>query len=54
MMEMWGEMTDTIKKDTETLVDTIKEVGLEVNIKGKLIICYCSITRIQSKVIRQK
>jgi hypothetical protein len=33
MMMMWiyWEITDTIKKNTETLIDASKEVGLEVN-----------------------
>jgi hypothetical protein len=31
MMCIYWEITDTIKKNTETLIDTNKEVGLEVN-----------------------
>jgi hypothetical protein len=30
-VNLWGDNIDTIKKTTETLIDAIKEVGLEVN-----------------------
>jgi hypothetical protein len=32
-MNLLGDNTDTIKKDTETLIDTNKEVDLELNVK---------------------
>jgi hypothetical protein len=28
-----GDNTDNIKKNTETLIDAIKEVGLEINVE---------------------
>jgi hypothetical protein len=40
---------DTIKKNTETLTDASKEVGLEINIE-KTKLCYYLITRIQVKI----
>jgi hypothetical protein len=30
-VNLWGDNIDTIKKNTETLIDVSKEVGLEVN-----------------------
>jgi hypothetical protein len=44
---------DTIKKNTETLIDTSREVGLEVNIE-KTSICCCLITKMQVKIVTQK
>jgi hypothetical protein len=41
---------NTIKKITETLIDTSKEVGLELKAK-KLSICCCLVTRMQSKIM---
>jgi hypothetical protein len=35
---------DTIKKNTETLIDASKEIGLEINV-GKLSICCYLVTR---------
>jgi hypothetical protein len=42
------EERDTIKKNTETLIDTGKTVGLEV-MQRKLRICWCLVTRMQFK-----
>jgi hypothetical protein len=42
--------TSTIKKNTETLTDASKEVGLEINVdKTKYICCYL-VTRTQVKI----
>jgi hypothetical protein len=41
---------DTIKKNTRTLIDASKEIGLEVNIE-KLCICCCLVTRMQGKIM---
>jgi hypothetical protein len=38
------------KVNTETLTDTSKEVGLEINAE-KTIICCCLITRMQGKIM---
>jgi hypothetical protein len=43
-----GGNIDTIKKNTETLIDGSKAVGLEVN-TDKLSKCCCLITRMQTK-----
>jgi hypothetical protein len=40
---------DTIKKNTETLVDASKKIGLEINV-WKLSTC-CLVTRIQIKIV---
>jgi coproporphyrinogen III oxidase-like Fe-S oxidoreductase len=32
-MNLLGDNTDTIKKNTEPLIDSSKEVGLEINIE---------------------
>jgi hypothetical protein len=45
-----GDNIDTIKKYTETLIDTSKEVGLEVNTQ-KISICCCVVTRMQGKIM---
>jgi hypothetical protein len=39
----------SIKKNTETLIDIIKDVGLEINVEKTISICCCLITRIQVK-----
>jgi hypothetical protein len=41
---------DTITKITETLIDTGKEVGLDVNIE-KTNLCCCLVTTVQGKII---
>jgi hypothetical protein len=44
-----------IKKNTETLIDTSKEVGLEVNAeKTKYMLLYCLVTRMQGKIMTQR
>jgi hypothetical protein len=41
-VNLMGDITNTIKKDTEALIDTNKEVGLEVNTKKAkyMLSCY--------------
>jgi hypothetical protein len=41
-----GDNIDTIKKNTETLIDACKEVGLEINVDKTLVsICCYLVTR---------
>jgi hypothetical protein len=40
---------ETINKNTETLIEVSKEVGLEINV-DKLSICWCLATRMQMKI----
>jgi hypothetical protein len=40
---------DTIKKNTETLIDASKEVGLEINAEKTECMCYL-VTRMQVKI----
>jgi hypothetical protein len=47
---MLGKNISTPNKNTETLLDTCKEVGLNVNAE-KNFICSCLTTRIQDKII---
>jgi hypothetical protein len=46
-VNLLGDNTDTIKKNTKTIIDASKEAGLEVN-TGKTICC-CLVTRMQAK-----
>jgi hypothetical protein len=48
-VNLLGDNIHTTKKNTETLFDNSKEVGLEVN--AKKTICCCHITRMQGKVM---
>jgi hypothetical protein len=49
-VNLLGDNIDTIKKNTNTLIDTSREVGLKVNAK-KLSICCCLVIRMQGKII---
>jgi hypothetical protein len=44
---------ESIKKNTDTLTEASKEVGLAVNIQ-KLSICWCPPTRMQVKIRRKE
>jgi hypothetical protein len=48
-VNLLGNNVDTIKKNTETLIDTSKEAGLEENIKEGT--CCCLISRMQGKIM---
>jgi hypothetical protein len=48
-VNLLGDNMDTIKKNTEILIDAGKEVSLEENIE-KLRICCCLLIRIQGKI----
>jgi hypothetical protein len=52
-VSLLGDNIDTIKKDTETLIDASKEVGLDINIE-KASICYCLVAGLQVKIRTQK
>jgi hypothetical protein len=43
-----GDNIDTKNKNTETIIDASKEVGLEVNVEKT--ICWCLVTRMQTKI----
>jgi hypothetical protein len=42
------------KKNTETLIDASKELGLEINKANKKCICCCLVTRMQGKIMTQR
>jgi hypothetical protein len=44
-----GDNIDIIKKNIETLIDAIREVGLEVNAEKTKYTC-CLVTRMQGKI----
>jgi hypothetical protein len=52
-VSLLGDNIDTIKKSTQTLINAIKEVGLEVN-TDKLNICSCLVTKIQGKIMTSR
>jgi hypothetical protein len=45
-----GDNIDTVKKNTETLIDASKEVGLEVNAEKLRLCCYL-VARMQDKIV---
>jgi hypothetical protein len=47
-VNLLGDNIDTIKKNTETLIDSSKKVGLEIYVE-KTICCYL-VTRMQVKI----
>jgi hypothetical protein len=49
-VNLLGDNIDTIKRDTQNLIDASKEIGLEVNI-DKTSICCCFITKMQGKIM---
>jgi hypothetical protein len=51
-VNLLGDIIDTINKNTETLIDISKEVGLEVSVekKRKLSICWCLVTGMQTEI----
>jgi hypothetical protein len=50
-VNLLGDDVNTIKKNTESLTDASKEVGLEVNTEKTASICRCLITRVQGNKI---
>jgi hypothetical protein len=51
-VNLLGDIIDTIKKNTQTLIDASKEVGMEVNTE-ELSICCCLVTKMQDKIMTQ-
>jgi hypothetical protein len=49
-VNLLGDNIDTMNKNTETLIDASKEVGLEVNVEKTKYICWCLMTRMQAKI----
>jgi hypothetical protein len=50
-VNLLGDNIDTIKRNTETLIDACKKVGLEVMQKKKPSISCCLVTRMQGIII---
>jgi hypothetical protein len=48
-VNLLGDKIDTINKNTQTLIDASKEVGLKVN-EEKTKLCWCLGTRLQAKI----
>jgi hypothetical protein len=48
-VNLLGDIIDTIKKNTRTLIYASKEISLEVNTEK--IICFCLVTKMQGKII---
>jgi nitrous oxide reductase len=47
-----GDNIDNIKKNTQTLTDPSKEIGLEVNTENTTILVYCClVTKMQGKIV---
>jgi hypothetical protein len=42
---------DTLKKNTEALINASNEVGLEVNADEIVSICCCLVTRMEGKIM---
>jgi hypothetical protein len=49
-VNLLGDNIGIIKRNTQTLIDASKEVGLEEN-TSKLSTCCCLVTRMQGKII---
>jgi hypothetical protein len=49
-VNLLGDNIDTINKNTQTLIDAGKEVGLDVNVEKTEYICWCFGTRMQAKI----
>jgi hypothetical protein len=49
-VNLLGDNIDTIKKNSQTLIDASKKVGLEVNAE-KLSTCCCLVNKMQSKIM---
>jgi hypothetical protein len=47
-VNLLGDSVDTIKKNTQTLIEASKEVGLEVNTEKSK--CCCLVTKIQGQI----
>jgi hypothetical protein len=50
-VNLLGDNIDTIKKNTGTVIDASKEVGLEINVKKHRYICF--VTRMQVKILNR-
>jgi hypothetical protein len=44
-VNLLGDNIDNINKNTETLIDASKEVGLEVNVENKYMLCSVALIR---------